>query len=135
MNIILFGTPPSVYVPKSFKTAEKFWFLFWIIKNYTYICISKMKVISFGNSLLKIFIMKHLCLFLGAAVVALSITCVRWIKATERVLIEKERLELQVRRDSLRLNNAPDEEIREATMTLIDFERHYYGQLHRSRNK
>lgn len=79
--------------------------------------------------------MKKLCLLLGATCVVLFIGCARWMKAAHQLVLENHRLELIIEQDSLIISNAPAEQIREAKLALIDFDRQHYGQFYKSRNK
>ena len=74
--------------------------------------------------------MMILSLLLGAAVVALSFLCVRWNRCSHKLVAMNRRLELVIELDNLIMNNAPESEIRDAKMAIIDFDRrHYNGRV------
>lgn len=71
---------------------------------------------------------------LCALVIVLSVMCYRWSNRAHRLLLENRRLELELEKAGLIINEASAEAIREVTMDIIDFDRKHYGQLYKSRN-
>ena len=78
----------------------------------------------------KIHFMKNLLIVCLA--ITLGVSLYKNINCINDLVIENRRLELVVEADSLIISNAPAEEIREAKLAIIDFDRRHYGRIHKS---
>ena len=79
-------------------------------------------------SLIKIQInMIIVSLVLGAVIAALSFLCVKWYRRAHILVVKNRRLELVNELNELTMNNAPEDDIWYAKLTLIDFDRRHYN--------
>lgn len=75
--------------------------------------------------------MTILCIFFGAIIIALFDVCYRMNKRAHKLFYKNRRLELEIEKADLIMNEASAEAIKEVTMAIIDFDKKHYEELYR----